>query len=166
MYCSPSRSCAAARSENSNTGPANTPISTVIAARAVQVAIMPRAGGLGGRAVSVGASEASGPFQNASAQILVIEKRVSSPTAAAVTTIAHDSASTPAFSSTNFAKKPDSGGMPASENAATTKSAETKGALAYSEIRPGRTRLDVPRRRSATPAMKKRFAFTTMWWIT
>ena len=56
-------------------------------------------------------------FQNTSAQILIIEYSVSKPTRSAIPATRYSLASRLARTTMNLAKKPDSGGMPASDRA-------------------------------------------------
>ena len=75
---------------------------------------------------SVAAPAGSG-FQKASVQILIIENRVSRLTASAMPTIRYWPASRPARTRLSLAKKPESGGSPASDRAGTRKSAASQG---------------------------------------
>ena len=84
---------------------------------------------------------------------------VSSATPAAIQALA----SRLAFTSTNLAQKPDSGGMPASDSAGIANNTASHGARAYSP--PIAARRSEPVRRAAMPPMKNRLAFTTMWWM-
>lgn len=77
---------------------------------------------------SVGSIPSGCGFQNAAAQILVIEKIVSRPTASARKAMNHWPSSSVAFTTTNLAQNPDSGGKPASENAGIRKNTASHGA--------------------------------------
>ena len=76
-----------------------------------------------------GDSSSSGcRFQNASAQIFVMEKSVNTPTSRAIDVTAHACASKPALITASLAQNPDKGGMPPSENAGTKNNAASQGA--------------------------------------
>ena len=77
----------------------------------------------GGTWPGCGACPSGAGFQKTSAQIFVMENKVSNPTAKATTakTVAHQpnmvSPAKPAFTTANLAKNPESGGIPPSDMA-------------------------------------------------
>ncbi|MPN59941.1 hypothetical protein SDC9_207664 [bioreactor metagenome] len=82
------------------------------------------------------------------------------PVSSAIPTAIQAPVSRPARTSTNFAQKPDSGGMPASDSAGMANISASQGARAYSPPIAGRR--SEPVMRAAMPPMKNRLAFTTM----
>ncbi|MFD2814565.1 hypothetical protein ACFSYD_09075 [Paracoccus aerius] len=102
-------------------------MATVITARAtIGTIICHRADW--GRSAKAGWRPLGWAFQKASAQILVIEKIVSSPTSSATPATSHSPRSSDARTMTNLAQKPDSGGKPASEKAGMMNRAASSGA--------------------------------------
>src|SRR5690606_21899285 len=129
IYSDGFSNCPAARSASSNTGCANRPTHRVSAARPAMVRYsgtrVPVCGGV--RWASAGCA-----FQNTSAQILIIEYSVSSPNSSAVATSHPLPVSTPARMTMYLAKKPDSGGSPASDSAGIRNRIASSGFSRYS----------------------------------
>ena len=94
-------------------------------------------------------------------KIFSIDCRVISETSSAITAAAICPASKVAVMRENFATKPEKGGRPARDIAATPKATASTGSL---PIRPlSSESLSVPNRSSIAPVDRNREAFTIMW---
>ena len=99
--------------------------------------------------------------ENTALKIFSIDCSVIRETISAITAAAICPASNVAVISENLATKPDSGGSPASDIAATPKASASRGSL---PIRPlSSESLSVPKRCSIAPADRNSEAFTIMW---
>src|SRR5690606_17681168 len=100
-------------------------------------------------------------LRKVSFQILLIENRVNIPVNKAKKAATQIPASRLALTRTNLAQKPDSGGMPANDNAGMAKRMASNGVRAYSP--PIAARRSDPLNLAAMPPTKNRLALTTIW---